>query len=84
MMATAFLGYVLPYGQMSLWGGLLKAQNIFLEVFYTFNCSECLGYADFSIPKAATLLSIKPNSPKVPQVSAVPQEAVTFCRRRED
>lgn len=22
MMGTAFLGYVLPYGQMSLWGGL--------------------------------------------------------------
>ena len=26
---TAFLGYVLPYGQMSYWGGLLKAPNIF-------------------------------------------------------
>ena len=26
MMATAFLGYVLPYGQMSLWGFLLKPQ----------------------------------------------------------
>jgi ubiquinol-cytochrome c reductase cytochrome b subunit len=27
MMATAFLGYVLPYGQMSLWGKLL-ASNV--------------------------------------------------------
>lgn len=26
MMATAFLGYVLPYGQMSLWGLFLKPQ----------------------------------------------------------
>ena len=26
MMATAFLGYVLPYGQMSLWGLLFKPQ----------------------------------------------------------
>lgn len=26
MMATAFLGYVLPYGQMSLWGFLIKPQ----------------------------------------------------------
>ena len=26
MMATAFLGYVLPYGQMSLWGFFLKPQ----------------------------------------------------------
>ena len=32
MMATAFLGYVLPYGQMSLWGFLIKPQiyNIYL------------------------------------------------------
>jgi ubiquinol-cytochrome c reductase cytochrome b subunit len=32
MMAIAFLGYVLPYGQMSLWGSLYKPQiyNIYL------------------------------------------------------
>jgi len=24
MMATAFLGYVLPYGQMSLWGATVE------------------------------------------------------------
>jgi ubiquinol-cytochrome c reductase cytochrome b subunit len=32
MMAIAFLGYVLPYGQMSLWGGFNKPQmyNLFL------------------------------------------------------
>ena len=29
MMATAFLGYVLPYGQMSLWGSPLVAPNIY-------------------------------------------------------
>ena len=35
MMATAFLGYVLPYGQMSLWGFLIKPQiyNIYLFLF---------------------------------------------------
>jgi len=30
MMAIAFLGYVLPYGQMSLWGSLNKPQMYFL------------------------------------------------------
>ena len=32
MMATAFLGYVLPYGQMSLWGGLHKINLTNLEM----------------------------------------------------
>ena len=32
MMAIAFLGYVLPYGQMSLWG-FLKALNVFFNKF---------------------------------------------------
>jgi ubiquinol-cytochrome c reductase cytochrome b subunit len=45
----AFLGYVLPMGQMSLWGDFLIAPNAFFVVFikniyYNFNCSECLGY----------------------------------------
>ena len=35
MMATAFLGYVLPYGQMSLWGFLFKPQ-MFSFLFYLF------------------------------------------------
>ena len=30
MMAIAFLGYVLPYGQMSLWGGCYKPQMYYL------------------------------------------------------
>ena len=36
MMATAFLGYVLPYGQMSLWGWPFKtlAPDAFLFNFY--------------------------------------------------
>lgn len=33
MMAIAFLGYVLPYGQMSLWGGLKKPQMYYLIYF---------------------------------------------------
>ena len=35
MMATAFLGYVLPYGQMSLWGFNIKPQmyNFYLILF---------------------------------------------------
>ena len=35
MMATAFLGYVLPYGQMSLWGLIFKPQmhNLYLILF---------------------------------------------------
>jgi ubiquinol-cytochrome c reductase cytochrome b subunit len=35
MMAIAFLGYVLPYGQMSLWGLTIKPQmfNLYLFLF---------------------------------------------------
>lgn len=44
MMATAFLGYVLPYGQMSLWGYPLLALNAYLLNFNFIlsNCTECL------------------------------------------
>ena len=28
MMGIGFLGYVLPYGQMSLWGFIVKASNV--------------------------------------------------------
>jgi ubiquinol-cytochrome c reductase cytochrome b subunit len=49
MMATAFLGYVLPYGQMSFWGNLLNAPNAFLKIFINFNCNECLDFADTAI-----------------------------------
>jgi ubiquinol-cytochrome c reductase cytochrome b subunit len=36
MMAIAFLGYVLPYGQMSLWGLIIKPQmfNLYLFLFF--------------------------------------------------
>ena len=49
MMATGFLGYVLPFGQMSLWGSLLNAPNAFLDMYFNFNCSECLGYVALHI-----------------------------------
>jgi len=45
MMATAFLGYVLPYGQMSLWGWpfFLIAPNTFLIIHhFIFIVQECL------------------------------------------
>ena len=32
MMATAFLGYVLPYGQMSLWGWPIIAPNAYILI----------------------------------------------------
>ena len=28
MIATAFLGYILPWGQMSFWGIFSSAQNV--------------------------------------------------------
>jgi ubiquinol-cytochrome c reductase cytochrome b subunit len=44
MMAIAFLGYVLPYGQMSLWGFPQIALNA-IAIFYNFifSIEECLG-----------------------------------------
>ena len=41
MMAIAFLGYVLPYGQMSLWGSLKIAQNVYLHL-NPIKYEECL------------------------------------------
>ena len=46
MMATAFLGYVLPYGQMSLWGLPLIAPDAYLIPLlnkFIFVMQECLG-----------------------------------------
>lgn len=37
MMATAFLGYVLPYGQMSLWGILNCLKCLFKFIFIVFS-----------------------------------------------
>ena len=43
MMATAFLGYVLPYGQMSLWGLPKLALNAFLIIdIILFSIEGCL------------------------------------------
>jgi ubiquinol-cytochrome c reductase cytochrome b subunit len=47
-MATAFLGYVLPYGQMSLWGLLNIAPNATFIYLQYFNWQECLGYIHFT------------------------------------
>ena len=41
--------YVLPYGQMSLWGSLLNAPNAFLEIYLNFKFDECLGSIDTTI-----------------------------------
>jgi ubiquinol-cytochrome c reductase cytochrome b subunit len=41
MMAIAFLGYVLPYGQMSLWGMPKIAPNIFNFYNFIFYMKEC-------------------------------------------
>jgi ubiquinol-cytochrome c reductase cytochrome b subunit len=42
MMAIAFLGYVLPYGQMSLWGMPYFAPNIYFLNDNNFIYKECL------------------------------------------
>lgn len=44
MMAIAFLGYVLPYGQMSLWG-FFEALNAFFNKFYLINFN--MPYLDY-------------------------------------
>ena len=44
MMATGFLGYVLPFGQMSLWGMPLIAPDAFLIIYnFILYMQECLG-----------------------------------------
>jgi ubiquinol-cytochrome c reductase cytochrome b subunit len=42
MMAVAFLGYVLPYGQMSLWGMSKFAPNAYLLLNLIIKINECL------------------------------------------
>lgn len=62
MMATAFLGYVLPYGQMSLWGLLIKPQmhNLFIYLLtYIFLFTFILSLSSVKI-KNKTLSSIPP------------------------
>jgi ubiquinol-cytochrome c reductase cytochrome b subunit len=62
MMAIGFLGYVLPYGQMSLWGSLLFAPNAFFrtEIYLNFIFNECLGCVDTTIFANHTLLLVSP------------------------
>ena len=36
MMAIAFLGYVLPYGQMSLWGATVNWPNFLIKLQFHF------------------------------------------------
>lgn len=49
MMAIAFLGYVLPYGQMSLWGITNHASNVNFLINYIFTFLECLGKSFYDI-----------------------------------
>jgi Cytochrome b/b6/petB/LAGLIDADG endonuclease len=46
MMATAFLGYVIPFGQMSLWGVVLKSQ-LNLNKNYSILISEPIPSKEF-------------------------------------
>jgi ubiquinol-cytochrome c reductase cytochrome b subunit len=57
MMATAFLGYVLPYGQMSLWG-LLSSPKwlLFSNKFFMFSMLP------FSTPKVRAINRIGPHN----------------------
>ena len=65
MMAIGFLGYVLPYGQMSLWGYLKLASHIYFLIsnyislkecqdilFYLFTCVEGKGEDNLTIATA--------------------------------
>ena len=49
MMAIGFLGYVLPYGQMSLWGIINHASNANILINSIFTYLECLEQNLFSI-----------------------------------
>ena len=52
MMATAFLGYVLPYGQMSLWGLPLIAPDAYLIPLlnkFIFVMQECLKVGNMDL-----------------------------------
>lgn len=52
MMATAFLGYVLPYGQMSFWGYPYLAPNaniIHINIFQMLECLSKIYYDYFPI-----------------------------------
>jgi ubiquinol-cytochrome c reductase cytochrome b subunit len=55
MMATAFLGYVLPYGQMSLWGKLICPTWYYCDIF-------CMCIVPFSKPRTRAIQRIGPHN----------------------
>ena len=56
MMATAFLGYVLPYGQMSLWGWPYIAPNANYLFFDLFIMTNNLAFGQiFLCPQSSSL-----------------------------
>ena len=55
MMATAFLGYVLPYGQMSLWGKFISYIPL-IYIFFLFNF--LIYYNSFFFKEALFIITI--------------------------
>jgi ubiquinol-cytochrome c reductase cytochrome b subunit len=55
MMATAFLGYVLPYGQMSLWGEISCPTWSYFDIL-------CLSLVPFSKPRTRAIQRIGPHN----------------------
>jgi hypothetical protein len=66
MIATGFLGYVLPYGQMSLWGELVcpicKLKSLIIINFNLISYSLCLP---FSMPKIKSNKRIGPHNSNI-------------------
>jgi ubiquinol-cytochrome c reductase cytochrome b subunit len=62
MMATAFLGYVLPYGQMSLWGELSYAPNDLKLFSVESNIYICNLILPFCSPKTKSNHRIGPHN----------------------
>lgn len=54
MMATAFLGYVLPYGQMSLWGYLNRLTCLFNDLILYFSKYDFFNIASLIMPLRTT------------------------------
>ena len=50
---------------MSLWGILFYAPNAFLNNYFNFNCTECLGCADTTIFSIHTLSAFISNTKKI-------------------
>ena len=67
MMAIAFLGYVLPYGQMSLWGLLNKPQmyNLFLISFSLLLITPIYLNNEFKLSRLKCIYKIGPHNKDV-------------------